>query len=71
MTDLGTKIENLRKKSSDIVESGEKLTGQSRINTDDLSAIRNILDTSISDEDNLEAIIGLEKAIQIDSSIIG
>lgn len=70
MTDLGTKIENLRKKSSDIVESGEKLTGQSRINTDDLSAIRNILDTSISDEDNLEAIIGLEKAIQIDSSII-
>jgi len=67
---MGTKMENLRKKSSEIAENKKVLSEQKEINSADQASIKELLDGFVSDEDDLSSISGLERALVSDAAII-
>ena len=67
---LGTKMEKLKKKSSEIVENKKELAEQKKIISSDLASIKELLDGFISDEDDLSSISTLDRALSCDAAII-
>ena len=67
---LGTRIENLNRKSSDIVEEKKTVTKLSEINSSDRSAIEKILGSPLLDEDDGGAIQSMDNALASDMNAI-
>lgn len=67
---LGTKMENLRQKSSEIAENKKNFTEQRKINSSDQASIKELLDGFVSDEDDLSSITVIDRALSSDAIII-
>ena len=67
---LGTKIENLNKKSLDIVEEKKAVTKLSEINASDRSTIEKMLESPLLDEDDGGTIQSMGNALASDMNII-
>lgn len=67
---MGTRIENLNRKSSDIVEEKKAVTKLSEINSSDRSAIEKILGSPLLDEDDGGAIQSMDNALTSDMNAI-
>src|SRR5699024_9980598 len=67
---LGTKIENLNMKSSDIVEEKKAVTKLSEINASDRSVIEKMLQSPLFDEDDGGAIQSMGNALASDMNAI-
>ena len=67
---MGTRIENLHKKSSDIVETKNALSEKSSLNSEDQASIRELLSGLISDESDVSSLSGLQKSLEKDAATI-
>lgn len=67
---LGTKIENLNMKSSDIVEEKKAVTKLSEINASDRNVIEKMLESPLFDEDDGGAIQSMGNALASDMNAI-
>lgn len=67
---MGTKIENLHKKSTDIVETKDELSEKSSLNSADQASIRELLSGLISDEGDISSVGVLKKALETDADSI-
>lgn len=67
---MGTKIENLSKKASDIVDESKEVTRRSDINAADRSIIKSILDSPFLDGEDTSAVQNVDNALVSDSEQI-
>lgn len=67
---MGTKIENLSKKASDIVDENKEVTKLSKINSLDRSIIKSLLDSPLLDEEDTSAVQNVDNALVSDSDRI-
>lgn len=67
---MGARIENLYKKSTDIVETKDVLSEKSALNIEDQVSIRELLSGFISDESDIFVIDNLQKTLEIDADAI-
>lgn len=67
---MGSRIENLHKKSTDIVETKDALSEKSSLNIEDQASIRELLSGIISDESDVSSVRGLQSALEKDATVI-
>lgn len=65
---MGTRIENLHQKSTDIVDTKSELTEKSKINAIDQKAIRELLNGFLADEGDVTQVRDLQKSLEADAS---
>ena len=68
---MGTRLENLHKKSTDIIETKDELAEKSLFNSQDQTSIRELLSGFILDESDVSAVSNLQKTLETDADSIG
>lgn len=67
---MGTRIENLHKKSTDIIETKDALSEKDSLNAEDQASIRELLSGLISDESDIASVGDLKKTLETDATTI-